>query len=118
MSTTLYDAAQIRLAETPPPACAACNGQYPERRHVDFGASYDGPVLDGAKAMQIDDLIVCEECLSAAAALIGTSPEQIERERQAKERAENTAQRLAGALDYIAKLEAAVAAKPTPKRKG
>ncbi len=72
------DAQKIHLAERPPVACASCNGQYPDRQHVDFGAGYDGPVLNEAEViangtmnMQIDELIICDECLRAAAALLG-----------------------------------------------
>jgi hypothetical protein len=57
-----------------PPACAACGGQYPERRHVDFGSAWDGPVINqlevavnGATPVQIDDLKVCESCIRDAA---------------------------------------------------
>jgi len=51
--------------------CAACYGQYTDRRYVDFEAAYDGPVLDGAIKVAIDDLVICEHCLQAAAKMIG-----------------------------------------------
>ncbi len=61
----------------PPVACAACGGQYIDRRHVDFGSAWDGPVINqlevavnGAIAMAIDDLIVCENCVRNAAEVL------------------------------------------------
>jgi hypothetical protein len=51
--------------------CAACYGQYGDRRYVDFEAAYDGPVLEGAIKVAIDDLVICENCLTAAAKMIG-----------------------------------------------
>lgn len=63
----------MKLAESPPRYCAACHGQYPKRKHVDFEAYYDGPVINEENniKMGIDDLVLCEECLSNAAMLIG-----------------------------------------------
>jgi hypothetical protein len=73
------DPARIRLADVAPPACSSCYGAKPTERHVDFGAAYDGPVVPlgdsdnvvGLVGHSIDDLLICEECLSAAAALLG-----------------------------------------------
>lgn len=104
------DATQIHLAETPPVACASCYGQYPDLRHVDFGAAFDGPVLNqtdvlvsGMTNVQIDDLIICEECLRAAAALIGLAEHDQMRELLDDMRARNDelAERLEGALALI-----------------
>lgn len=70
-------AAKIHLAETPPLACSSCGTHTPDRRFVDFGAAWDGPMVPapgdiaGAKLASIDDLVVCEECLTAAAGVLG-----------------------------------------------
>src|SRR5882757_6391471 len=63
----------MRLSYSAPPACAACYGQDPKARHVDFEAAYDGPVLNatGEAPMQVDDLIICENCVRNAATLVG-----------------------------------------------
>lgn len=62
----------MKLTNTPPPFCAACHCQNGELRHVDFEAYYDGPVMEGVSYKQpIDDLIICENCLQAAATLVG-----------------------------------------------
>lgn len=111
----LQPLAKIRLAERPPVACSSCNGQYTDRRHVDFGAAYDGPVLPsgaetrGVVGIAVDDLIVCDECLTAAARLIGM--EDATQSREAMDaltaRAEEMSERLAGAIAYINRLEQA-----------
>jgi hypothetical protein len=54
-------------------------------RHVDFEASWDGPVVDGGLATgeglargpltSIDELVICEECLTVAGALLGLEPQ-------------------------------------------
>ena len=44
--------------------CAACYS-FTNKRLVDFGAAFDGPVLE--TGMQIDDLILCEDCVRSAA---------------------------------------------------
>lgn len=72
----------MKIADTPPVHCAACYGAYTDRRHVDFEASYDGPIVEGGYAgedgrvethipVSIDDLIICDKCLTDAARLIG-----------------------------------------------
>lgn len=65
-----------------PQECAACAGQYTERRHVDFdsavdrgyaqleGGNYANPEM-ATTFISADDLIVCEECVKTAARLIG-----------------------------------------------
>lgn len=53
-----------------PAYCASCYQQDPVR-YVDFEAAYDGPVIPGAPAhIAIDDLILCENCLNQAFALL------------------------------------------------
>lgn len=44
--------------------CASCY-TFTNKRLVDLGAAFDGPVLE--TGMQIDDLILCEDCVRAAA---------------------------------------------------
>lgn len=69
----------VRLAEPAPPYCSACFQQKPHMRHVDMGAAWDGPVvpaLEGAIGVvghTIDDLILCEDCLTLAGNLVGLS---------------------------------------------
>jgi hypothetical protein len=74
---------RIHIAEPSPPYCASCFQAKPTETHVDFGATYDGPVMPGlgdiAQAPDeacvtyhtIDDLIVCSTCIADAAKLIG-----------------------------------------------
>lgn len=59
-----------RLAQTTPPYCAACFS-HPDGRSVDFEAAYDGPVIPGSpEAIPVDDLVICERCLSEAFAIL------------------------------------------------
>jgi len=106
---------QITLTERPPVACASCFGQYPQRRHVDFHSDYDGPTLPpdaenvaGGKFLSIDDLIICEECLSAAAALVGlASADELKAEvADLRATAAELTEKYAGAMAYIQQLEA------------
>jgi hypothetical protein len=57
---------------------------HPRPRYVDFDAAYDGPVLehmiDGAPRISVDDLVICEKCLGAAARLLGFEPAEETRE--------------------------------------
>lgn len=68
---------RIRLADPPPAHCSGCFQQKPHMRHVDFEAAWDGPALPalegavGVVAHHIDELILCEECLTTGARLIG-----------------------------------------------
>src|SRR4051794_41947721 len=77
MSGTFAPAAKIRLAETAPAACASCRRRDPDARHVDFGAAGDYGMAPAphniarAKLVSIDDLIVCEHCLTDAASVLG-----------------------------------------------
>lgn len=133
-STTFAPAAKIREVDVPPVACASCNGQYPDRRHVDFGAGYEGAALPpeaisgiaGAKVHHVDDLIICDECLTAAATVLGLGDLEEAREVIAghEERIGELGEKLAGAVAYISQLEKAAkdretleeALKPKPKR--
>lgn len=105
-----------KIAESAPPACAVCHGQYPDRRHVDFEVAYDGPVLDGAARVMIDDLIMCEDCLRIGARLVGLIDApglrgKLDGRQQEIERLE------AALLErdaYVTQLEQTLAAKPKP----
>jgi hypothetical protein len=62
----------LKVADQAPTYCSACHCQDTELQHVDFEAYWDGPVIDGKSFKQpIDDLILCSNCLEAAATLIG-----------------------------------------------
>lgn len=61
----------MRLTETMPPYCASCYRQEGETRYVDFDAAYDGPVIPGSPVnIPVDDLVICENCLKEAFALL------------------------------------------------
>jgi hypothetical protein len=70
--------ARIHLEAPAPPCCSACYQPQPQKRHVDFGASTDGPVTDvipvgaiGVVGHVIDEIVLCEDCIKEAAALLG-----------------------------------------------
>ena len=68
----------MRLADPRPPYCACCY-QAPtvdqRKVYVDYEAAYDGPVIPGAsEPVVIDDMILCEDCVKAAARLVGYEP--------------------------------------------
>ena len=112
-AATMTDAAQIRFAEAPPAMCSSCFGQYPHRKHIDFGASWDGPVLQGAHPVSIDELILCETCVRAAAKLLrltdSPNARTLERQRAVIADQEEKLHRLA---EYIETLNATIAANP------
>lgn len=89
----------MRFANPKPPFCAACF-QHSTGDHVDFEASYDGPVIekDGIK-IPVDDLILCRDCVRAAAELIG----MVEPDR--------TAEYITGLEEHIEELKAEVVKK-------
>lgn len=66
----------MRQASRPPAYCAGCFQQKPETRHIDFEAFFDGPVMNmpevgpGIK-VAIDDLVLCEDCVTNAAKMLG-----------------------------------------------
>lgn len=63
----------MKIADTTPAYCSSCFGQYPEQVYVDFESAWDGPIIDEGNGMKIsiDDLVICESCLTAAANLNG-----------------------------------------------
>lgn len=99
----------MRLADVTPTHCSACFTQRTSDRHVDFEAAWDGPTVPGAQLVSIDDLVLCESCLREAAALVGCvdNSAAAARVQEAEDRARELAERLAGATDYIARLEQA-----------
>lgn len=107
------DASEIRKAQPPPSHCSSCFGQYPDREHVDFCAVWEGPVVEhksvGVTPVSIDELIICETCIRAAAALLGLV-EPAEDAEQVAERETaigDLRERLTGQADYIRSLEQA-----------
>lgn len=107
----------MKITDTPA-YCASCYAQKPDQRHVDLDAAYDGPVLEGSVRVAIDDLILCEECLTQAGRLIGlvdSSDQAAELERLRDQVAEQD-DRLLRQKTYVDRLEAAVAAKPEPAK--
>ena len=99
-----------RIATVAPSACSACYGQYPDRVHVDFDAAWDGPVLDGSVKVTIDDLVVCEDCLRDAIALLPDTDRDLALERLRERITELEAQK-SSAEDHAEKLERALASK-------
>jgi hypothetical protein len=110
---------KIHEATTPPVRCSSCFGAYPERRFVDFGAAWDGPVLGepdgvvGGARMVIDDLVICEECLRSGAQVLGMEdPGDTARHVDEVEAAnEELREKLLGATRYIDTLEKAADAR-------
>lgn len=114
MSITIAQRA-ARLAEMPM-FCASCGSQDPGARYVDFDAAWDGPVVnpeDGIK-MQIDDLVVCENCLKEASALVGlVDPDQTaETLARAQQDLIAKEEKIAELQRYIDGLQTAISAKP------
>jgi hypothetical protein len=75
----------MRVALQNPAYCSACFGARPGEKHIDFEAAYDGPVInsDAGIKVAIDDLVICEKCLIAAASLIGlTNADELRAENE------------------------------------
>jgi hypothetical protein len=99
--------------------CSNCFQQIPGTRMVEFEAAWDGPVttprdtIHGVEQVQIDDLVICEVCLTAAAKLIGlvrnselehAKAEAEHRARKAEKRNTElhaTAERLAASVEAL-----------------
>jgi hypothetical protein len=124
VSDILDTTKRVRVTEHAPVACASCGGQYTDRRHVDFGSAWDGPVVNsydviakGVVNQQIDDLIVCESCIREAAEALKMDDVKA----PAIEKLQNQVAELktlnAGQRDYIGQLERTVMAKGRVKAK-
>lgn len=114
----------VSLLEVPPVRCSACWGQYPERRHVDFESHWEGPTWregiageDGeilnSITLSLDDLILCEECLTTAAKLIGlVKPDEVSQHAEELERQlAELVERNRGLELHARNLEASIASK-------
>jgi hypothetical protein len=107
-----------------PPACASCGGQYPDRRHVDFGSAWDGPVLNqlevavqGATPMTVDDLKVCESCVREAMHVLQLADMDVPKVRKLQSDVERLQAMNDSQGRYIQTLEESVAAKSVVRRK-
>ena len=56
--------------------CCNCFNHLTDRRVVEFDAAWEGGVVDG---LSVDDLFLCESCVSAAAEVLAVEPQQVER---------------------------------------
>jgi hypothetical protein len=105
----------MRLAHRAPVKCSGCFAQKPGHPHIDFESAYDGPQLDAddPRRGHIDWLVLCDECVTAANAMLPENLEVVERLRE--ELAEARAN-LADADNYIDQLESAHAARPASRQ--
>lgn len=104
----------MRLAHKTPVKCSSCFGQYPDRPHVDFESAYDGPQIDpeNPRRGHIDWLVICSDCIQAAA---GFLPEERDALEQLRQENESVKQALAEADNYIDQLESAHSARPASR---
>jgi len=108
-----------KLADGAPPFCSSCYAQYADKRYVDFEAAYDGPVLNtdnpnvgGAVKAQIDDLVLCEDCIQEAVEILALHSE-VKRQLDAALRALDEAEaNEAKAVEYATNLEQTLGSKP------
>lgn len=118
----------MRVAQVAPAACSGCFLAKPELVHVDFEVAWDGPtfpdgvmtgdgVIVNVVAAQIDDLVLCEECLRAAAAHVGLSdPDEAKADlEQIRTVNQTLAEKNLGLAEYVKRLEQALAVRPEPK---
>jgi hypothetical protein len=136
---TVRNANQIRPTHLPI-YCSACLGQYPNRRHVDFDAEcdrgYAETIVQGKSQgepisqlpIQMDDLILCEDCLRNGAEVIGMiDGKSLEAELEAlkrknellekrAEKAENYADRLEEGLTKLREKPVRVDHRQKPRR--
>lgn len=115
----------MKIAETPPVHCSSCWAQQTGKVHVDFESSYDGPVFneevatgDGGSvrnlSVAIDELIICEDCLAGAAALLGFErpDDQADKVAELEGQLDNLRERMLERDEYAQSLEAALAKRP------
>lgn len=106
----------IRPAELPM-YCSACGCQDREKQHVDFDAGCDrGYGGEGAVKVAMEDLILCESCLRAGAALVGMVDDQEPGRRitQLEQQLADEKLRADKAVAYADRMEAAIEARPEP----
>lgn len=117
----------MRIAESIPSACSACYGQYVTRRHIDFESSWDGPVIsegimgeNGVIAQRvpvsIDELVICEDCLSAAARMLGMDFKHAEKLKELRDAVQAAEERARGLEVHNQQMAAALASKPTRQK--
>lgn len=106
--------ANPRLATKPPRACAACNGQYTDRVHVDYMAGYEGGLIDPTRprAGHVDWLVMCENCIRRGAELL---PEYSTKLAAALQQIEDLETRLKAAQDYADTIEDAFSRRPAER---
>jgi hypothetical protein len=106
----------IRSAELPM-YCSACGCQDTGKRHVDFDAACDrGYGTGDVVPVSMDDLIICETCLRAGAALVGMidDTEPLEKIATLEQRLSDEQKRADKAAAYAERMEQALAARPSP----
>jgi hypothetical protein len=106
--------ANPRLASKPPRACAACNGQYIDRLHVDYMAGYEGGLIDPnrPRAGHVDWLVICENCIRRGAELL---PEYRSQLTAALQRVTDLEAQLTAAQDYADRIEDAFQRRPAER---
>lgn len=115
MSITLANV--IRPTGTPI-YCSACRSQHSEKRYVDFDAECDRGYGDAAngKPIQMDDLILCDDCIRTAGRFVGMADAeaQVERIASLEERLAAETARCDQMTAYANRMEDALAARPEP----
>jgi hypothetical protein len=114
----------LKIPDTPPVRCSSCFGQYVERRHVDFEAAWEGPTfkegivgeggeIENGILVSVDDLIICEDCLKAAAALLGLKdPDELaEYAETLEKRVDELLEQVRGYELHTQNLESSIASK-------
>ena len=106
--------ANPRLASKPPRACAACNGQYIDRLHVDYMAGYEGGLIDPnrPRAGHVDWLVICENCLRRGAELL---PEYRSKLVTAEQRVKDLEAELKATQAFADRVEDALAHRPAER---
>lgn len=113
---TVRLANEIRETSTPL-RCSACFNQQPALRHVDFDASCDrGYGDDAGIQINMDDLILCENCVKNGAMVLGIEDstelkaqvETLERKYDVEKKRREQAERWADTM------ESAISQRPEP----
>lgn len=111
-----------------PQYCSSCMNQNPNVRHIDFEAACDRGWYGGDPALRVtmDDLVICEDCLKAAATLLEWMPtkEAIDRITNLEHRVGEEAKRADKAEAYAERMEDAFKHRPNqlkvspPRKRG